>query len=70
LPDAQFVAHNEEHLVLESAGAGRFAVGDELLGVPWHVCPTVALHAEAVVIEHGKVAGWRRIDARARKLTV
>ncbi len=70
LPDAQFVTHSEEHLVLESAGAARLGVGDELLGVPWHVCPTVALHGEALLIEQRKVSGSCRIEARARKLTV
>jgi D-serine deaminase-like pyridoxal phosphate-dependent protein len=70
LPDAQFITHSEEHLVLESAAAQRMAVGDALLGVPWHVCPTVALHAEAVLIERGKVTSQCRIDARARKITV
>ncbi len=69
-PDAQFITHSEEHLLLESAGAARLAVGDELLGVPWHICPTVALHAEAALIEHGKIAGSCRVEARARKLTV
>jgi len=70
LPDAQFVTHSEEHLLLESHLADRFAVGDALLGVPWHVCPTVALHAEAVLIERGNVAGQCKIDARVRKITV
>jgi D-serine deaminase-like pyridoxal phosphate-dependent protein len=70
LPDAQFVTHSEEHLVLESEAARRLEVGDVLLGVPWHVCPTVALHAEAVLIEGGKVKGQSRIDARVRKITV
>jgi D-serine deaminase-like pyridoxal phosphate-dependent protein len=70
LPDAQFITHSEEHLVLESAAAQQMAVGDALLGVPWHVCPTVALHAEAVLIEGGQATGQCRIDARARKITV
>jgi D-serine deaminase-like pyridoxal phosphate-dependent protein len=70
LPDAQFITHSEEHLVLESAGAARLGVGDELLGVPWHICPTLALHGEAMLIERRKVAGSCRIEARARKLTV
>lgn len=70
LPDARFGAHSEEHLVVESAAAQRFAVGSALLGVPWHVCPTVALHAEAVLIEGGRVAGRSRIEARERKITV
>jgi D-serine deaminase-like pyridoxal phosphate-dependent protein len=70
LPDAQFPTHSEEHLVVESPSAARFKVGDELLGVPWHICPTLALHAEAVLVEHGKITGSSRIEARARKLTV
>jgi D-serine deaminase-like pyridoxal phosphate-dependent protein len=70
LPDAQFITHSEEHLVLESASAQRMAVGDILLGVPWHVCPTVALHAEAVLVERGQVKSQCRIDARVRKITV
>jgi D-serine deaminase-like pyridoxal phosphate-dependent protein len=70
LPDAQFVTHSEEHLLLETASASHFAVGDALLGVPWHVCPTVALHAEAVLIDRGLVTGQCRIDARVRKITV
>jgi D-serine deaminase-like pyridoxal phosphate-dependent protein len=70
LPDVRFIAHNEEHLLVESSFAARLAVGGALLGVPWHVCPTVALHAEAVVIERGRAAGERRIDGRARKITV
>jgi D-serine deaminase-like pyridoxal phosphate-dependent protein len=70
LPDAQFITHSEEHLVIESASASRLAVGDALLGVPWHICPTVALHAEAVLIERGQVTGQCRIDARTRKITV
>jgi D-serine deaminase-like pyridoxal phosphate-dependent protein len=70
LPDAQFITHSEEHLVLESPDAGRLSVGDELLGVPWHVCPTVALHAEATIIAQGKVTSSCNIDARVRKLTV
>ncbi|HEY3861218.1 MAG TPA: D-TA family PLP-dependent enzyme [Verrucomicrobiae bacterium] len=70
LPDAQFVTHSEEHLVVETAAASRFPVGAALAGVPWHVCPTVALHAEAVLIDHGQVAGQSRIDARVRKITI
>ncbi|QOV89746.1 Atu1372/SO_1960 family protein [Humisphaera borealis] len=70
LPDAVALVHSEEHLVIETAEAERFAVGDMLIGVPWHICPTVALHAEAVVIESGRVVERQAIEARARKVTV
>jgi D-serine deaminase-like pyridoxal phosphate-dependent protein len=70
LPDAVPVAHNEEHLVLETPQAERFRVGDEFIGVPWHICPTVALHAEATLIENGRVARSEAVRARARQLTL
>lgn len=69
LPDAQAVIHSEEHLVIESAQANRFAVGDCLYALPWHICPTVALHDEAFVVEHGRVTERWPIEARVRRLS-
>ena len=70
LPEAKAVAHSEEHLVVETAEAGVFKVGDCLYGLPWHICPTVALHSEAVVIEGGKASQRWKIIGRERKLTI
>lgn len=70
LPDAEQVLQNEEHLVLETAKAGDFAPGDELLAIPRHVCPTSALHKEAILIENGQVVATWPITARDRQLTV
>lgn len=70
LLDATFIGHSEEHLVFESAGADRLRVGDVLYGVPWHVCPTVALHGEAVVVRDGRAAERWKVAARERRLTV
>lgn len=70
LPDAKAVSHSEEHLVIETAAAAKFSVGATLYGIPWHVCPTVALHSEAVVIKDGRAGERWRIDARARRLTI
>lgn len=67
-PDARLIAHSEEHLVVEIESASHWQVGDVWYGVPWHVCPTVALHAEAVVIEQGRAAARWRIAARERHL--
>jgi D-serine deaminase-like pyridoxal phosphate-dependent protein len=68
--EAQAVMHSEEHLVIETGRSGEFKVGDCLYGVPWHICPTVALHSEALVIQDGKVAGTWQVAARERRLTV
>jgi D-serine deaminase-like pyridoxal phosphate-dependent protein len=70
LPDAQFVTHSEEHLVLETARAGDLAVGDVLYGVPRHICPTVALYSEAVVVRAGRAVERWKITARERRLTI
>jgi D-serine deaminase-like pyridoxal phosphate-dependent protein len=70
LEDATAVGHSEEHLVLETGRAADFPVGSVLYGVPWHVCPTVALHDQAVVVRDGRADGDWRVAARARMLTV
>ena len=69
LPDAVFVGQSEEHLVVDTDRADEFEVGDALYGIPWHVCPTVALHQEAVAIDGaGEVIGRWPIVARDRRL--
>jgi len=70
LPDANAVTHSEEHLVVETSRADEFQVGDVLYGIPRHVCPTVALHAEVVVIRAGVAMERWRVTSRDRKLTV
>jgi D-serine deaminase-like pyridoxal phosphate-dependent protein len=70
LPDATAVMHSEEHLVIETPIAARFAIGQCLYGIPRHVCPTVALHSEAWIVEANKATERWPITARARKLTV
>jgi len=69
LPDAEAVSHSEEHLVLRTAMAGKMPVGTVVMGIPWHVCPTVALHQEAWVVRDGVVMDRWTVLARARRLT-
>lgn len=70
VPPYEVVMHSEEHLVIQTAAADRFQPGDLLLAVPGHVCPTVALHRSALVVERGQVTGSWDIAARDRVLTV
>lgn len=70
LPDAEFVSHSEEHLVIATKRAGEFAVGDAIYGIPWHICPTVALYGEAVVVRKGKAAGKWKVSGRERCLGI
>jgi D-serine deaminase-like pyridoxal phosphate-dependent protein len=66
LPDAEVMVHSEEHLTLRTARAHELAVGDVLYGIPWHICPTCALHARAIVVTDGRATGDWPIDARNR----
>ena len=70
LEDADFVGHSEEHLVVSTPRADDFPVGTVLYAVPWHICPTVALQAEVVVVEGGRAVDRWPVVARARRLTV
>ena len=71
IPDAKFLLQNEEHLVLEVNDLSAWPVGKELIGIPKHVCPTVALHQEAHIIRDGAITGeaWK-IGARDRRITI
>jgi len=69
LGPVEWVAHSEEHLVARTPRASEFPVGTALLAAPWHICPTVALHAEAVVVEAGRATRFSPVVARARRLT-
>jgi D-serine deaminase-like pyridoxal phosphate-dependent protein len=68
-PDLEPVGHSEEHLVLKSSGQKHYNVGDILYGVPFHICPTVALHdSVAVVNDNNVVARWKNLS-RNRSIT-
>jgi D-serine deaminase-like pyridoxal phosphate-dependent protein len=70
-PEAKYIDQKEEHLVIEVANGEDFNLGDILYGVPWHICPTVALHQEATVIdENGAVTAQWPIVARNRQLEI
>lgn len=64
------VVHSEEHYVVETPHADRYTPGDVVYAIPGHVCPTVALHRQALIAEGGKVVGAWTITARDRVLTI
>jgi D-serine deaminase-like pyridoxal phosphate-dependent protein len=70
LPDTRAIGHSEEHLVLETDRAAEFPVGSCFYGMPWHVCPTVALHNEAVVVRNGIATERWQIVGRTRRITI
>ena len=67
-PELEALRPSEEHLPLRVTAGERPARGTELLLVPRHVCPTVNLAEEAVLIEDGEVRGVTPVSARAHEL--
>ncbi len=70
VPNVTPVLHNEEHYVVETPAADKFPPGSVLYAVPTHICPTVALHKQALVVEQGTVTERWDIVARDRVLTI
>lgn len=70
LPDAEQVLQNEEHLVLKTSRAEEFQPGDEIYGIPTHICPTSALHKQVFVVTGGKMIERWDVVSRDRWITV
>jgi D-threonine aldolase len=68
-PEIQPVGHSEEHMVFRTSGKD-YNVGDVLYGVPFHICPTVALHDVVYPVSNGIVHGHWVTVARKRKITI
>jgi D-serine deaminase-like pyridoxal phosphate-dependent protein len=63
------ISQSEEHLVADAGKNHSYKVGDVLFGIPFHICPTVALYEKAYTVENGKLSGEWKIIARDRKIT-
>jgi D-serine deaminase-like pyridoxal phosphate-dependent protein len=70
LEEARSVVHSEEHLVIEIPEADRIPIGTPFLAIPTHICPSVALHRRAYVIEDGELVGQWEVTARDRVLGI
>lgn len=69
-PELTFIGQSEEHLVVDAGQDHHYKVGDVLYGLPYHICPTIALYERAITIENNHTTGeWRNI-ARDRKITI
>lgn len=70
VPELKFISQSEEHLVAEVPSINNYKVGDVLYGLPYHICPTVALYERALVIDSHQLKGEWKIIARDRKINV
>lgn len=62
-PHAVAISQSEEHLVLQTND--DLQVGDVVYGIPYHVCPTVALHDAMLTVNDNRADGsWEVIRGR------
>jgi len=63
------VSQSEEHLVFKVSPNHSYQVGDCFFGIPYHICPTVALYEQAFIVEDGCPTGVWRTISRDKKIT-
>ena len=68
--NAEPASQSEEHLVLKVQDASMYKIGDVLYGVPYHICPTVALYERAIVVENNNAVDEWKVVARNRRINV
>ena len=69
-PHLRPISQSEEHMVLETDGQKSFTPGDLLIGIPYHICPTVALHESLYEVQQGNVIKEWNVLARKRKINI
>lgn len=64
------VSQSEEHLVVKTEKWDNYKVGQLIYGIPYHVCPTIALYEFSWVIKEGHTTvKWDHI-ARNRRISI
>jgi D-serine deaminase-like pyridoxal phosphate-dependent protein len=69
-PDVEVLSQSEEHLSIRVPESSPFAIGDVLYGLPYHICPTVALYERAATVVNHRATGEWRMVARDRVINV
>ncbi|WP_412468483.1 D-TA family PLP-dependent enzyme [Pedobacter sp. KLB.chiD] len=69
-PLLEVQSQSEEHLVLRNTTPENYLPGDMLYGLPYHVCPTVALHEKAICLKADQSIEYWEIISRKRKITI
>jgi D-serine deaminase-like pyridoxal phosphate-dependent protein len=69
-PELKVQSQSEEHLVLGAGENHAYQVGDVLYGLPYHVCPTVALYDEVYSVASHRPAEIWSTSSRKRKYTI
>jgi D-serine deaminase-like pyridoxal phosphate-dependent protein len=55
---------------MEAPEGHSFKPGDVLYGIPYHICPTVALYERLIAVENGEATGEWKVLARDRRISL
>ncbi|WP_025145896.1 D-TA family PLP-dependent enzyme [Pedobacter jeongneungensis] len=69
-PELIALSQSEEHLVLDAGENHQYQIGDVLYGLPYHICPTVALYENALAVSGNNPNQTWSITSRKRKITI
>ncbi|AWW31526.1 D-TA family PLP-dependent enzyme [Echinicola strongylocentroti] len=64
------VSHSEEHLVLKVPEGEEPTIGEVVYGIPYHICPTVAMYDRVLTVENHQISGCWDTVARKRKINI
>jgi D-serine deaminase-like pyridoxal phosphate-dependent protein len=70
LGDFRIMSHNEEHMVIMTELASVLCPGDEVYGIPFHICPTVDRYDAVSVVKEGNASETWYVTARKRRITI
>lgn len=66
MPNSEVISKSEEHLVLRTSETESLQIGQLMYGIPFHICPTVALHDSVGIVENKRLTKRWSIPARNR----
>lgn len=66
IQDSEVLNHSEEHLVISNSKSNLLNEGEMVYALPWHICPTMALHEQVYVVENNKATNIWKVAARKR----
>jgi D-threonine aldolase len=67
-PNAKVVSQSEEHMVVEVTDSANVRIGDVWVGVPNHICPTIALYESVAVVENEVITERWKVISRDRMI--
>lgn len=70
LENAKHISQSEEHLVLETDEAEKYAIGQGCYAIPYHICPTVAKYKNVSTVVNGVITGQWKVAARDHQLEI